>query len=56
MQTYEVLGFENKYSKNSSIVEKNIPGLSISLNKSEIEDNQTAIDLIKDALKSLQSE
>ena len=56
VQTYEVLGFENKYSKNSSIVEKNIPGLSLSLNKSEIEDNQTAIDLIKDALKSLQSE
>ena len=55
VQTYEVLGFENKYSKNSSIVEKNIPGLSLSLNKSEIEDNQTAIDLIKDALNSLQS-
>ena len=48
MQTYEVLGFENKIQKNSSIVEKNIPGLSLSLNKSEIEDNQIAIDLIKD--------
>ena len=29
---------------------------SLNINKSEIEDNQTAIDLIKDALKSLQSE
>ena len=56
VQTYEVLGLENKYSNNSSIIEKSIPGLSLSLDKSEIEDSQTAIDLITDALKSLQSE
>ena len=56
VQTYEVLDFLNKNSKNSSIVEKSIPGLSLSLDKTEIEDNQTAINLIKDALKSLQSD
>ena len=56
VQTYEVLGFASKYSKNPSIVKKSIPGLSFSLDKSEIEDNQTAIDLIKDALRSLQSD
>ena len=55
VQTYEVLGLENKYSNNTSIIEKSIPGLSLSLDKSEIEDSQTAIDLITDALKSLQS-
>ena len=52
----DVLGSASKYSKNPSIVKKSIPGLSFSLDKSEIEDNQTAIDLIKDALRSLQSD
>ena len=56
VQTYEVLGSASKYSKNPSILKKSIPGLSLSLDKSEIEDNQTAIDLIKDALRSLQSD
>ena len=56
IQTYEVLGFANKKSKNISIFEKSIPGLSMSLDKSEIEDNQTAINLINDALKALQSD
>ena len=56
VQTYEVLGFANKKSKNISIFEKSIPGLSMSLDKSEIEDNQTAINLINDALKALQSD
>ena len=56
VQTYEVLEFINKKSKNISIFEKSIPGLSMSLDKSEIEDNQTAINLIKDALKALQSD
>ena len=56
IQTYEVLEFTNKKSKNISIFEKSIPGLSMSLDKSEIEDNQTAINLINDALKALQSD
>ena len=56
VQTYEVLGFANKKSENISIFEKSIPGLSMSLDKSEIEDNQTAINLINDALKALQSD
>ena len=56
VQTYEVLGFAGKYYKNLSIFKKSIPGLSLSLNKSEIEDNQSAIDLIKKALRSLQSD
>ena len=56
VQTYEVLRFVDKYPKNLSIVKKSIPGLSLSLNKSEIEDNQSAIDLIKDALRSLESD
>jgi len=46
----------NKKSKNSSIFKKSIPGLSMSLDKSAIEDNETAISLINDALKSLQSD
>ena len=41
---------------NISIFEKSIPGLSMSLDKSAIEDNETAISLINDALKSLQSD
>ena len=56
VQTYEVLEFANKKSKNISIFKKSIPGLSMSLDKSEIEDNQTAINLINDALKALQSD
>ena len=56
VQTYEVLRFANKKSKNNSIFEKSIPGLSMSLDKSAIEDNETAISLINDALKSLQSD
>ena len=56
VQTYEVLGFANKYSKIPSFVEKSIPGLSLSLDKSEIKDNQIAINLIKDALRALQSD
>ena len=56
VQTYEVLRFANKKSKNNSIFEKSIPGLSMSFDKSAIEDNETAISLINDALKSLQSD
>ena len=56
VQTYEVLRFANKKSKNNSILKKSIPGLSMSLDKSAIEDNETAISLINDALKSLQSD
>ena len=56
VQTYEVLRFANKKSKNNSILEKSIPGLSMSFDKSAIEDNETAISLINDALKSLQSD
>ena len=55
VQTYEVLGYVDEISKNSLIIEKSIPGLSLSLDKSEIQDNQTAINLIQDALKSLRS-
>ena len=56
VQTYEVISFANKKSKNNSIFKKSIPGLSMSLDKSAIEDNETAISLINDALKSLQSD
>ena len=55
IQTYEVLGFAKEVSKNPLVIEKNIPGLTLSINKSEIEDNQTAINLIKDVLKNLKS-
>ena len=50
-----MLGYVDEISKNSLIIEKSIPGLSLSLDKSEIQDNQTAINLIQDALKSLRS-
>ena len=55
IQTYEVLGFAKEASKDPLVIEKNIPGLTLSINKSEIEDNQTAINLIKDVLKNLKS-
>ena len=40
---------------NKNLFEKNIPGLSLSLDKTEIEDNDSAIKLLSDVLKKLKS-
>ena len=52
IQTYEVSGF---LDLNKNLFEKNIPGLSLSLDKREIEDNESAIKLLSDVLKKLKS-
>ena len=52
VQTYEVSGF---LDLNKNLFEKNIPGLSLSLDKTEIEDNESAIKLLSDVLKKLKS-
>ena len=52
VQTYEVTGF---LDLNKNLFEKNIPGLSLSLDKTEIEDNDSAIKLLSDVLKKLKS-
>ena len=50
VQTYEVTGFSDK-SKN--LIEKNIPGLSLSFDLSEIEDDKHAIELVSQVLRNL---
>ena len=50
VQTYEVTGFSNK---NKDLIEKNIPGLSLSFDISEIEDDKVAIELVSEVLKNL---
>ena len=52
VQTYEVSGF---LDLNKNLFEKNIPGLYLSLDKTEIEDNESAIKLLSDVLKKLKS-
>ena len=52
VQTYEVSGF---LDLNKNLFEKNIPGLSLSLDKTEIEDNESVIKLLSDVLKKLKS-
>ena len=50
VQTYEVTGFSDK-SKN--LIEKSIPGLSLSFDLSEIEDDKHAIELVSQVLRNL---
>ena len=50
VQTYEVKGFSYK---NKKLIKKNIPGLSLSLDMSEIEDENVAIELISEVLTNL---
>ena len=50
VQTYEVTGFSDK---NKDLIEKNIPGLSLSFDISEIEDDKVAIELVSEVLKNL---
>ena len=52
IQTYEVDGFK---TNNKNLIEKSIPGFSISFDKSEIEDNKVAIKLLSQVLKNLKS-
>ena len=52
IQTYEVIKFSEE---NKNLIEKNIPGLSLSIDKSEIEDNKIAIELVSEVLKHLKS-
>ena len=47
--------FSYNYLKGINLFEKNIPGLSLSLDKTEIEDNESAIKLLSDVLKKLKS-
>jgi hypothetical protein len=37
------------------LIERNIPGLSLSIDKSEIEDNKIAIKVVSEVLKDLKS-
>ena len=41
--------------KNKNLIEKNIPGLSLSIDKSEIADNKIAIKLVSEVLRDLKS-
>ena len=50
VQTYEVKGFSYK---NKKIIKKNIPGLSLSIDMSEIEDENVAIELVSEVLTNL---
>ena len=52
VQTYEVVKFSQE---NDNLIERNIPGLSLSIDKSEIEDNKTAIKVVSEVLKDLKS-
>ncbi len=52
IQTYEVEGFKNK---NNNLIEKSIPGFTLSFDNSEIEDNKVAIKLLTKVLKKLKS-
>ena len=52
VQTYEVVKFSQK---NENLIERNIPGLSLSIDKSEIEDNKIAIKVVSEVLKDLKS-
>ena len=52
VQTYEVIKFSDE---NDNLIERNIPGLSLSIDKSEIEDNKIAIKLVADVLRDLKS-
>ena len=52
IQTYEVIKF---LMERNDVIERNIPGLSLSIDKSEIEDNKIAIKLVSEVLKDLKS-
>ena len=52
VQTYEVVKFSQE---NENLIERNIPGLSLSIDKSEIEDNKIAIKVVSEVLKDLKS-
>ena len=52
VQTYEVVKFSQE---NDNLIERNIPGLSLSIDKSEIEDNEIAIRVVSEVLKDLKS-
>ena len=55
VQTYEVVGFVDKKNQNKNSLEKAIPGLSLSFDPSDLEDNEAAIKLIADVMKRLKS-
>ena len=52
IQTYEVLGL---MIENENKIKKNIPGLSLTFDKSEIEDSNIAVKLVSEVLKNLKS-
>ena len=52
VQTYEVVKISQE---NDNLIERNIPGLSLSIDKSEIEDNKIVIKVIYEVLKDLKS-
>ena len=53
IQTYEVSGFTSSSSSYSSKLVKSIPGLSLTFDPNEIEDNDRAMKLISDVLSRL---
>ena len=53
IQTYEVSGFSSNSSFYSSKLVKSIPGLSLTFDPNEIEDNDKAVKLISDILSRL---
>jgi len=53
IQTYEVSGFSSSSSSYSSKLVKSIPGLSLTFDPNEIEDNDRAMKLISDVLSRL---
>ena len=53
IQTYEVSGFTSSSSLYSSKLVKSIPGLSLTFDPNEIEDNERAMKLISDVLSRL---
>jgi class 3 adenylate cyclase len=53
VQTYEVVSLIDQDARKARSIEKSMPGLSLSFDPSELEDNDTAIKLVADVMKRL---
>ena len=53
VQTYEVVSSIDQDARKARSIEKSMPGLSLSFDPSELEDNDTAIKLVADVMKRL---
>ena len=56
IQTYEVVELKSSIENKPDVIKKNIPGLTLTFNKHEVENKKTAIKLISDVLRTLKSD